>query len=368
MKEQKNGGMESFDKESFVAQFETAVPQMVGEISDLFEVRPPRISKRARRELAREMGDGVEFSVSRLKELEGAEGDLARVGEVYHALEGLLREGLSHAGVRTRPREDAFDCWLRRTWAMLRPPYRIRRLRQYRMTRGGVEGLVAAVMNRPGGEEAARQLIDEFNSRHLREYMREIKTLEAHEKTCDKVNMRRMTSGNVRRLTDTYRDAAAAFEKRLRLLVGLNCIARGETKTYGDLRGRGYNQLFQAVDSADNPLLHFLRGVVNRNVRNAMAHAGVSTSLSRGKVIFVDYSPGRRQETRVEWTMGQLFKHTRNLMLCYGAAAQLEMLFNHAGMCRLVVGMRYLMANPQGGSQASGAAAASQDATVGAAP
>jgi hypothetical protein len=368
MNGQENEDLNSFDKESFVARFETAVPQMVGEISDLFEVRPPRISRRARRELAREMGDGVEFSISHLKALEGTVGNVARIDEVYRALEGLLREGLLRTGVRPRPREDAFDYWLRSTWAILRPPYRIKRLKQYRVTRGGVEGLVAAVMNKPGGEEAARQLIEEFNSRHLREYMREIKTLEAHEKECDKVNLRHMTSRNVGRLTKTYSDVAAAFEKRLRLLVGLNCIARGAGKTYGDLRNRGYNQLFQAVESTDNPLLHFLRDVVNRNVRNAIAHGGVSTSLSRGKVIFVDYSPGRKLETRVEWTMDQLFWHTRNLLLCYAALAQLEMLFNYVSMHRMVVVMRYLMANPQGGSPAGGTAASTPGTTVGETP
>ena len=368
MNKQKNGDMDSFDKESFVANFEMAVPQMVREISDLFEVRPPQISRRARRELAREMGDGIEFSISHLKGLEAAGGDVAQIGEVYRALEGLLQEGFRRTGDRPRPGEDAFDYWLRSMWAILRPPYRIKRLKQYRVTRGGVEGLIAAVQNRPGGDEAARQLIEEFNRRHLREYMREIKTLEAHEKECDKVNIWRMTSRNVGRLTETYRDAAAAFEKRLRLLVGLNYIARGEVTTYSDLRNRGYNQLFQAVDSANNPLLHFLRGVVNRHVRNAMAHAGVSTSFSRGKVIFVDYSPGRRQDTQVEWTMGQLFKHTRNLLLCYGAVAQLEMLFNYISMYRMVAVMRYLMANPQSGAPADGAASSASGTTIGATP
>jgi hypothetical protein len=357
MNRQENEDFGSFDKESFVTEFEMAIPQMVAEISDLFEVRPPRISRKARRELAKEMGDGVEFSIPHLKAIEGAKGNIARIDEGYHAMEGLLREGLRHAGVKPRPREDAFDCWLRSMWAILRPHYRIKRLRQYRITRGGVEGLVAAILNRPGGEEAARQLIEEFNHGHSREYMRDLKTLEASADECDKVNIGRMTPRNVRRLTETYRDAAAAFEKRLRLLVGLNYIVCGEVKTYGELRNRGYNQLFQAVDSADNPLLHFLRNVVNRNVRNAMAHASVSTSFSRGKVIFIDYSPGRRQETRVEWTLGELFKHTRNLVLCYSAVAQLELLFDYACMYRKVAGMRYLIANSQSVSLSNSATA-----------
>jgi hypothetical protein len=160
------------------------------------------------------------------------------------------------------------------------------------------------------------------------------------------INLKRMTPQNITRLTDLYRDAAAAFEKRLRLLVGLNCIARGEIKKYEELRGRDYNSLLQTVNSTDNPLLHFMQGVVNRHVRNAMMHAGVSSSRSKGVINFVDYSRRTRKENEVIWTMSEFFRRTKNLIITIATVAYLEQLFNFACAYNALAVVRYLRANP----------------------
>jgi hypothetical protein len=346
MRNQKNGLLDSFDKESFKAEFENAIPQMIAEVSDLFERRPARVPKRDKRKIAEDMAWGIEVSIPHVKTLEQISGDLTQVDKGYRILEELFGTYLRRAKMRARlkPGEDLFDYFLRKYWRELRPPYRMKRLKQYRIVREGIEQLLMSVVSHPGGIEAAQQLTEEFERKHLKEYMRYANALNARLNSYRNINMERMTHQNITRLTDLYRDAAAAFENRLRLLVGLNHIACGKAKTYDDLRKLGYNELLQAVNSSDNPLLHFLQGSVDRHVRNALMHAGVSSSLSKGVVSFAD------RKNEVEWTMSEFIRRTRNLILTILAVEYLEPLFNYVRAYYTFAAVHYLRANPPGDS------------------
>ena len=121
-------------------------------------------------------------------------------------------------------------------------------------------------------------------------------------------------------------------------------ILSNKEKADDDLRKLGYNELLQAVNSSDNPLLHFLQGSVDRHVRNALMHAGVSSSLSKGVVSFAD------RKNEVEWKMGEFIRRTRNLILTILAVEYLEPLFNYARAYYTFAAVRYLRANPPGDS------------------
>jgi hypothetical protein len=367
MKSQKDESLDSFDKESFKAEMERAAPQIIAQVCDLFEVRPPRVTKKLRREMAEHMASGMEFTLPHLKALEGIGGGTERVdvGEGYRLLEGMIRQGLRRTKSRLKPGEDAFDYILRNGGRMLRARHSVRRLKQYRLVRGGMEILIAAVLNLPGGQEAAGQLTEEYVQKHFQQDMRYANALEARWKCYQNLNLTRMTKNNITRLADEYRDAAAAFEKRLRLLVGLNCIARGESKSYAELRGRDYNALLQAVDSPNNPLLHFLQGAVDRHVRNALMHGGVSSSHSEGVVRFTDYSARTKQEHEVVWTMSQFYRQTSKLVLTVATVANLEMLFKYFALYRMVAVLRYLRDNPPGDLPADGGTGTSRNNTAG---
>jgi hypothetical protein len=367
MKSQKDESLDSFDKESFKAEVEKAAPQIIAQMCDLLELRPPRVTKKLRREMAEHMASGMEVTIPHLKALEEIGGGTEQmdVGEGYRLMEGMFRQGLRRAKVRLKPGEDAFDYILRSGGRALRARYSVRRLKQYRLIRGGAERLIASVLNLPGGEDAAGQLTEEYLQKHFQQDMRYANALEARWKRYQNLNLTRMTKNNVTLLADEYRDAAAAFEKRLRLLVGLNCIARGETKSYTELRGRDYNALLQAVDSPNNPLLHFLRGAVDRHVRNALMHGGVSSSHSEGVVRFIDYSARTKQEHEIVWTMGEFYRQTRKLVLTIITVVNLEMLFKYFCLYRMVAVLRYLRDNPPSGSPADGGTGTSRNNAAG---
>jgi len=339
MKKRKDSNtLDAFDKEIFKAQFEKVLPQIITELSDLFETPAPRITKRHKQEMMDDISWGLDVSIPHLKRLETNSGDLTRIDEAYLVLDKLLRTYLQRARIRRKPNEDAIDCFVRKSSSLLRSPYPLKRQKQFRIAREGIDRLVHAALTSPNGLEESQKLIDEFGKKHLKEYLRFANAIDARLKNYRNIDLRRLTPQNVTRLTDLYRDLAAAFETRLRLLVGLNFVTHRKTKAYAELRGSGYNQLLQAVDSRKNPLLHFLRDVVNRHVRNAMMHGGVSSSRSKGTVTFVDYSPSKKKEMTVTWTMAEFFRRTRSLYLTTLAVTYLEQVIGHWQLyCRIAV-------------------------------
>ncbi|HEV2800977.1 MAG TPA: hypothetical protein VGW12_10795 [Pyrinomonadaceae bacterium] len=339
---QVNKTLDTFDEESFKLELEKVLPQMIAEISDMLEQRPPRITKKDKKEMAEMMSWGVGVSFSHLKPLEGIEGDLSQVDTFYRTWEELFHVLLRRSGtkIRLKPGEDIFGYYLRKYLAAIKPPYQVKRLKQYKAVREGIESLVVATMNYPGGKDAAKQLIEEFQEKHTKEYMRYANALNARVNSYQNINLERMTQQNITRLTDLYRDSAAAFENRLRLIVGLNHIVRGKAKTYDDLRKLGYNELLQAVHSSDNPLLHFLHGSVERHVRNAMMHSGVSCSLSKGLIKFAD------RKNVIEWTMKEFIRQTKKLIITIQTVEYLEALFNYACAYQSLAVMKFLRANP----------------------
>lgn len=324
MKKRQPENMDSFDIESFRVEFEKLIPQLVAELGDLLEKPTPRLTRRKRQEMSDDISWGLDVSLPQLTVLETISKDPKRIDEGYRILEKLLRTFLRRAKFRLRPKEDAFDYFVRKSASLLRAPYALKRQKQFRSVRAGVEQLVRAAVSAKSGLGDSQKLIEEFGRKHLKEYMRFANTIDARISSYRNLDFRRITPRNITRLTDLYRDSAAGFESRLRLLVGLNYIASGKKKTYGELRKLGYNQLLQVVESPRNSLLHFLQDSIDRHVRNALMHGGVSSSVSKNRITFLDYSPSKQKETEVLWTMSQFVRRTKNLVLTIFAVTYLE--------------------------------------------
>lgn len=345
MKKAEAKNLDSFDKESFNIAFEKLIPQLVTEMSDLLEKPTPRVTRRNREEISNDMAWSLDVSLPQLSALETISKDPTRIHEGYRILEQLLRTLLRRAKFRLRPKEEAFDYFVRKSASLLRAPYALKRQKQFRSVRAGVEQLVRAAICAKSGMADTKELIEEFGRKHLKEYMRFANTIDARISSYRRLNFRRMTPRNITRLTDLYRDAAAGFENRLRLLVGLNYIASGKKKTYPELRKLGYNELLQAVESPRSTLLHFLKDSIDRNVRNAMMHGGVSSSISKNRVTFLDYSPSKQQETEVLWTMSKFVRRTKNLVLTILAVNYLEQEFNYLRVYCTVAAFKDLSQN-----------------------
>jgi hypothetical protein len=212
MKKRKTKDLDSFDKESFKVEFEKLLPQLVTEMSDLLEEPTPRVSRRDRQQMSDDIAWGLDVSIPQLRVLEAISKDPKRIDEGYRILEKLLRTYFRRAKLRLRPREDAFDYFVRKSASLLRAPYPLKRQKQFRNVRAGVEQLVRAAISAPAGLNETRSLIEEFGHKHLKEYVRFANTVDARLTRCGNLDLRRMTARNITRLTDLYRDSAAGFE------------------------------------------------------------------------------------------------------------------------------------------------------------
>ena len=90
-----------------------------------------------------------------------------------------------------------------------------------------------------------------------KEYMRfanSVKPLFAH---YQQAAPKRITSGVITRLEDDYQKLQRPLRRGF-AYWRTKFYVRGKSETWEEIRRLGYNELLQAVDSADNPLLHFL--------------------------------------------------------------------------------------------------------------
>ncbi len=316
-----------------------ALPKLVIEISDTLEKRPPRLTKKAKREIEDGMDEYINRSVPLITDLQALEGDRTKLPEAYGKTELLIRTWLTGANIKIKG-DDAIDAYLREFQKFVRLPSDARRITHVRRVYEGLQGLIAPLVIDPQKEQAATELLQEFERRHRRQYMRYLHGFEARHRSNRNVGFKRMTSRNISLLSEEYRDGAAALEKRLRLMVGLNYIAQGSPKTYAELRKLSLRNLCDVVASAKNKPLHFLRNVVNPDVRNALAHDGAGPIFSKSLITFVDYSPATG-EREISWTMSKFLRNTMRLVQTIMTATYLELLFRYSTADKLIARLRH---------------------------
>lgn len=300
-----------------------ALPILVREMSDMLEKRPPRMTNQAKREMQCQIDQYIRKSVPLINELERSEGDPLKTPEAYEKFELLIRTWMDSLKIKGGEK-DSLEGYLREFNKLVRLPADGRRIAHVRRVYEGIQRLIETLAIDPEKEKAANELIHEFGRHHRRQYMRYFHGFEARQRSNRNVDFRRMTRRNITVLTDEYRDGAAALEKRLQMIVGLNNIAKGSPTSYGQLRKLGLRNLCDTIASPKNPQLHFLRNTVDPTVRNALAHDGADPVFSKLRINFVG-----RSET-IAWTISQFLKNTMRLIQTVRVLTYLESLFTYA--------------------------------------
>ena len=313
-----------------------AVPLLVTEMSDMFEKRPPRLTKRDKRAMENGIDQYVRRTVPLIKDLETLDGDPLRIPEAYEKAEMLIRMWMESAKIKVTGK-DSFDTYLRAFKKYVSLPLEARRVTHFKRVHAGLRRLTEALAIDPEKQKAANELIQEFGRHHRRQYMRYFHGFETRQRSNRNVGFSRMTRRNITVLTEEYRDGAAALEKRLQLIVGLHHIVKGSPKPYAELRKFGLRNLCDNIESPKNPELHFLMNTVNPVVRNALAHDGADPLFSKLRVEFVG-----RSET-VSWTIAQFFRNTTRLAQTNISLTYLERLFDYARAEQSIARFRQLV-------------------------
>lgn len=239
--------------------------------------------------------------------------------EAKQAVEGFMKALAALHRVRPAAGDKGAGRYIRAIRAKILCPPNLMKDPDFRSIMEGQEALLGAVVRQEQLKTTTRELLAEVSKDSMPSLMTFVLGFNARIARSRSKPIKRLSPKAVVQLSDEYRDTAGLFEKRLRVAVGLNHIAQGGPQPYSSLSARDLNSLLQIVESPTNPLLHFLRGVIDRNVRNALAHGQPELIPLKESVRFKDRS------RTIEWTMSEFYARTKRLTKAVVALNAMEL-------------------------------------------
>lgn len=303
------------------------LPLMLGEIAPLFGKRAPRVSRKKsaamRRGLRRYFAAIRPYAIA----MEALKPSPNRLRFQYALLEGQQRELLRAFRRPIGDAEDSFAVTMQVLEKQLALPRdALGRDPAYRRTRRAVTKWANRVAT-GARQDAVRQLRSEWSgSTDARAFVRLTRRwIQLAEKLPERTP-KRVTEVFVERLAKFYFDGAAGMERCLRLMVALVAAANGQGRSWPEWRKVRLAQLPETVKTA--PELARIARLVDRHVRNALAHGLPEFDAAQGRCRFYD------GEHEVAWTAVEFLQRTRSLVHGLGAMLQSD---NMASLAHLRV-------------------------------
>ncbi len=323
-----SGGFIDFD--ALIRMLQAALPDILTEMADLFGAPKSKLKKLDIAKLGKRVPRMVGAVQPYLVGLAAVTGGIEMGHALYVLIEGMLRSIFRQHGTCPKKGEDALGVLIRKIGEGAQPDRRLRRVPDYMKAVEGIEALIKDVLAVDGRKGHAHQLFEDYHTKHGREQVKYIASLPTRLRRYRESLPRRFTMKAFLQLTDELRDSAGMFERRLRLLVGLNAIADGKPLRYEELLSRNLGALLQAVDSPNNSRLHFLKNTINRHIRNALSHGCGEPSILKGQVRFVDRSTDGK-EHEVLMPLADFYTATRKVTLAVIAFIHLDAIFQARG-------------------------------------
>lgn len=280
--------------------------------------RSLRITKSEKRRVLRRLRRFMKAARPYLLGLGALKGDLDPFRCRYALLEGLLREQYKAAGKKVPEHRDAWDFHLDLATRVARPNPYLTKLPTYSAVRESLAQLATRVVNSLEWVPLDQILKEWSVSTDARKYAQFI----GHWRTVSRQFMRepprRPTPRQAIELAREYGVCAAFFEQRLRMLVCLaQCVANQPT-TWPRVQKMSLKDLLELA--AGHSELNAIVALVDRNVRNALAHGLPEAVPNSQQVRFYD------KNATVTWTFREFFENTKRLTIGVFALAELESL------------------------------------------
>ncbi len=293
------------------------LPTTTSQVASFLGKRTPRVTKKRAASVRRRLHRFLESARPYLLALGALKGELDQKQCVYALLEGLLKAQLRTGGIKIREDQDAFEAWLSLARkAAAAPNAALGGLGSYQAIRQAL-GEFAAGLHRRTNPLMVQQIIGEWGrSKDARKYMQFVRQWPTLVRQYRHVLPKRWTMKSVMQLAAEYKECGSFVEQRLRLLVALGHASEGNPKSWSEWEKEGLNNLLQAV--AARPYLNQISALIDRNVRNALAHGWPEVDVNSGECRFY----GR--ETTVTWKFSEFFERTKALAVGVLALVQFE--------------------------------------------
>lgn len=301
-------------------EIEQLLPQMfppvVNYLSWISGRRSLRLTKRDKLRVGRKLRDFLVVARPYLLGLGALSGQLDRAQSSYALLEGLLREQYRAGGKRIPEHRDAFAYHLDVSARMTNPNSHFAKSRAYSVTRESLIMFAGRLVNHLAWPDLEHHLTHWSRSSDGAKYAQFIghwKTLSRQfQKDCPK----RITTKQVLSLAKEYAASASFFEQRMRLLIYLSRCAEGKPLPWPEMEKQTLKALLDYMEAHSE--FRVITGVMNRNVRNALAHGLPEIVPNKSQVRFYD------RGGTVTWELVDFFENTRQLTIGVLALAEFE--------------------------------------------
>lgn len=291
--------------EDLAEQLLSPVPDLGQELSDLLGVRVLRPSRReiarARSRLKKHLATLRPFIIG-LAVLDGS--IPPRLGR-HALLEGFYRANLANTGTRLQRGEDGVQALLRKLEEMATVGGHVVRHPAYGVSRAAMVTLAERTLSTRHTEETKRVRRAFFQeSSAVRKLVRFGRALSKESRQWRPHPPSRFSGPAVDRIAHEYSFSAKAFETGLRYLASLAEACEGRERFHWWATA----PLAQVAEHAGRlPILSAVPALIDRNVRNALAHGLPEPRPRTRSVLFHD------SWRTVEWSLTEFFDRTRTL-------------------------------------------------------
>lgn len=293
-----------------------AMPEVMREMGSLLGFDPRRISKADYRKLTRRMNSYFDA----LGPMIAAENAHKAAGmtytPTYEDFERLFAACFRVVGKRLPRGVGAIEWLVTDMEKQISPrPASLRRNEDYMRAHNAVSAFADTILGSLGPD--FEELMQAWNrTPELRKQMAMLRGWNGNSLDFPDPKPRRFTEGLLERTANTYRSAGAFWEMRLRYFAWLYRATSGNHTPPDKMARVPLAHVMKEIEACPSltPLVNFF----DRRVRNALAHGRPDWDRARGVCTFHDNS------SAVEWTCGEFWDNTANLLLTAPALALLE--------------------------------------------
>jgi hypothetical protein len=304
------------DLKELEAALPILIPMLMPQLAALAGKRTPKLTQRETKQFNGKLRKFLLAARPYLLGLETLKQGPDREKCSYALFEGLIKEQFRAFGTKIRDDQDGLEFLLKQAEQAVRSPKALVTKPAYSEAKRAVYEFVLSVCQHVPPQEINRRLEEWYASKSCKKYIHSCviwPTLIGKSRQLSPV---RLTLKLADQLSEEYRMGCSLMEERLTLLIWLDEIAQGSAKPWIKQEVRSLFDLLQAAAASSK--LSWVNALINRSVRNALAHGQPELNFDTTECTFHDRS------STVTWKMNEFFERTKQLTLATRALMELQ--------------------------------------------
>lgn len=293
-----------------------AVPTLMSSLAEMFGKRTPRLTRKDHKTLKSKIDKIMKNSRPYALALTALQPGPEQRKALYALHEEWLKTNLRASGARISDDQDAFEWLLRYMERKAQPPKGMAKFPAYAGAKKAIYEMVLSICQHVNGTEIDRRFKEWYASQSWKKSVQSRVIWPTLVRKWRHSQPARLTPKLVAELSEEYKAGASILEERLRFLVWLDEMSQGVTTPWVEQEKRNLYRLLEAAKTSST--LSWLPPLIDRHVRNALAHGVPGMNLDKDECRFHDSTH------TVTWKTAEFFEKTKQLTLVTRALMELE--------------------------------------------